>query len=202
MDGVQVPEKPDSGEGSAPDFERLTSSTKRLGEMIDAHAAKAATHFPAPDSGQLSAALDQIRRASNLLGSLEDRSSDLQSRFDQLSAQSERERRETAARLQLAEAATLQALERARIAEEQLREARDQLREAEEELRGAREIRDRLRQAEEQLRGARETRDQLREAQEQLREAREAREQLREAREQLRQITDAIHDELAPKLRR
>src|SRR3954452_18114632 len=138
MDGVQVPEKPDSGEGSAPDFERLTSSTKRLGEMIDAHAAKA-TRFPAPDSGQLSAALDQIRRASNLLGSLEDRSRDLQSRFEQLSAESDRERRETGARVQLAEAATLQALERARVAEERLREAQEQLHEAEEQLRGARE---------------------------------------------------------------
>lgn len=126
---ARVQGRPDIADDSAPDFERLASSTKRLGSMIEQHKAKAGTDQIAhPDSEQLSAALDQIRRASSLLGSLEDRSSDLQERFDELSARSERERREAEMRLQDSEARAEQALERARRAEEQLRDAVEQLR--------------------------------------------------------------------------
>ena len=126
---VRVPNQRDPAADSAPDFERLTSSTKRLGSMIAEHEAKAGSDRSAnPDSQQLTAALDQIRRASTLLGSLEDRSSDLQQRFDELSARSERKREETEARLQESEARVEQALDRARRAEEQLRDAVEQLR--------------------------------------------------------------------------
>jgi chromosome segregation ATPase len=116
-------------EDAAPDFGRLTSSTRLLGSMIEMHEAKLGSERPSnPDSRQLSAALDQIRRASSLLGSLEDRSSDLQASYDELAARSEREREEAEARLEASEARAEQALERARVAEQRLREAEDRLR--------------------------------------------------------------------------
>lgn len=125
---ARVQHGPEAPENSAPDFERLASSTKRLGSMIEQHEAMAgADRSSGPDSQQLSAALEQIRRASSLLGSLEDRSSDLQTRYDELSARSERERREAEARLQASEARAEEALARARSAERQLRAAEEQV---------------------------------------------------------------------------
>jgi chromosome segregation ATPase len=109
-------------------FERLASSARGLGSMIEQHDELGGDRLPTPSSEELSAALEQIRRAASLLASLEDRSNDLQASYDELSARSERERREAERSLRAAEARAEQALERARVAEEQLRDAKDQLR--------------------------------------------------------------------------